>query len=140
MHLWWFRSNNFTGAGRLRKGDVMDKNELIAAIQAAGQRLGRDVDVQGSKAELEIRLQELQDELGSVYETGGELHSSSGADGLARGDGHSRVVRVVVAQTLHLNVLNAGIWRADIVNAGETAHIAAEVARELQDVGLVSVC
>lgn len=115
----------------------MDKNELIAAIQAAGQRLGRDVDVQGSKAELEIRL---QDELGSVYETGGELHSSSGADGLARGDGHSRVVRVVVAQTLHLNVLNAGIWRADIVNAGETAHIAAEVARELQDVGLVSVC
>ncbi|EKM8421213.1 hypothetical protein PVP21_005003, partial [Salmonella enterica] len=41
----------------------MSKNELIAAIQAAGQRLGRDVDVQGSKAELEMRLQELQEEL-----------------------------------------------------------------------------
>ncbi|EIX5201457.1 hypothetical protein MKO37_000011 [Salmonella enterica] len=119
----------------------MNKNELIAAIQAAGQRLGRDVDVQGSKAELEMRLQELQEELDGDDRgedaPAGNKNSPENAGALPAGDDLPDAVPVTVLQTLHLCVLKNGFWRTEVVVPGEVAIIHRKNLGALSDAGLV---
>lgn len=79
----------------------MSKDELIARLKALAEKLGREVNLTGSKEDLAMRVAELEEEIGDEEQAGGE--TTAQATGSVPKDGaQGGLIRIKTLFSLHV--------------------------------------
>nr|WP_279079722.1 DNA-packaging protein FI [Hafnia alvei] len=121
-----------------------NKDELIGQLQALSAQLGRDADISGTAAELQMRIREAQDELDALNDESDELsvdgqHTQNLSDGSAPMENPSWV-HAVACKTLHVRALHAERDEVlALIYTGELLRVAADEADALATAGLVTL-
>lgn len=121
-----------------------NKDELIGQLQALSAQLGRDADISGTAAELQMRIREAQDELDALNDESDELsidgqHTENLSDESAPMEKTSWV-RAVACKTLHVRALHAERDEVlTLIYTGELLRVAADEADALATAGLVTL-
>ncbi|WP_336195240.1 DNA-packaging protein FI [Hafnia paralvei] len=116
-----------------------NKDELIGQLQALSAQLGRDADINGTAAELQMRIREAQDELDALNDDDGDLPVKINNDESTFVEGASWVP-AVACKTLHIRALHAERDEAlALICAGQALRVAADEADALATAGLVTL-
>lgn len=122
-----------------------NKDELIGQLQALSVKLGRDADIGGTVAELQMRIREAQDELDALNDDDGNEQTSVVLPAEINNDVSTLVdktswVPAVACKTLHIRALHAERDEALVlICAGELLRVAADEADALATAGLVTL-
>ncbi|MCE9902498.1 MULTISPECIES: DNA-packaging protein FI [Hafnia] len=122
-----------------------NKDELIGQLQALSAQLGRDADINGTAAELQMRIREAQDELDALNDDDGDEQASVVLPVKINNDESTFVegaswVPAVACKTLHIRALHAERDEAlALICAGEALRVAADEADALATAGLVTL-
>lgn len=120
-----------------------NKDELIGQLQALSAQLGRDADINGTAAELQMRIREAQDELDALNDDDGDEQASVVLPVKINNDVSTLVdktswVPAVACKTLHIRALHAERDEAlALICAGQALRVAADEADALATAGLV---
>lgn len=121
-----------------------NKDELIGQLQALSAQLGRDADISGTAAELQMRIREAQDELDALNDESDELsvdgqHTQNLSDESASMENASWV-HAVACKTLHVRALHAERDEVlALIYTGELLRVAVDEADALATAGLVTL-
>ena len=122
-----------------------NKDELIGQLQALSVKLGRDADINGTVAELQMRIREAQDELDALNDDDGNEQTNVVLPTEINNDVSTLVdktswVPAVACKTLHIRALHAERDEAlALICAGEALRVAADEADALATAGLVTL-
>ena len=122
-----------------------NKDELIGQLQALSVKLGRDADINGTVAELQMRIREAQDELDALNDDDGNEQTNVVLPAEINNDVSTLVdktswVPAVACKTLHIRALHAERDEAlALICAGEALRVAADEADALATAGLVTL-
>lgn len=125
-----------------------NKDELIGQLQALSTQLGRDADINGTAAELQMRIREAQDELDALNDDDGDDGDEQASVVLPvkiNNDESTLVeksswVPAVACKTLHIRALHAERDEAlALICAGQALRVAADEADALATAGLVTL-
>lgn len=122
-----------------------NKDELIGQLQALSVKLGRDADINGTVAELQMRIREAQDELDALNDDDGNEQTNVVLPAEINNDVSTLVdktswVPAVACKTLHIRALHAERDEAlALICAGEALRVAADEAEALATAGLVTL-
>lgn len=122
-----------------------NKDELIGQLQALSAQLGRDADISGTAAELQMRIREAQDELDALNDDDGNEKTSVVLPVGINNDEFTQAaksswVRAVACKTLHVRALHAD--RDEVLAlsyTGELLRVAVDEADALAAAGLVTL-
>ncbi|MEG1112031.1 MAG: DNA-packaging protein FI [Hafnia sp.] len=122
-----------------------NKDELIGQLQALSVKLGRDADINGTVAELQMRIREAQDELDALNDDDGNEQTNVVLPAEINNDVSTLVdktswVPAVACKTLHIRALHAERDEAlALICAGQALRVAADEADALATAGLVTL-
>jgi len=122
-----------------------NKDELIGQLQALSVKLGRDADINGTVAELQMRIREAQDELDALNDDDGNEQTNVVLPAEINNDVSTLVDKTswfpaVACKTLHIRALHAERDEAlALICAGEALRVAADEAEALATAGLVTL-
>ncbi len=122
-----------------------NKDELIGQLQELSVKLGRDADISGTVAELQMRIREAQDELDALNDDDGNEQTNVVLPAEINNDVSTLVdktswVPAVACKTLHIRALHAERDEAlALICAGEALRVAADEADALATAGLVTL-
>ena len=122
-----------------------NKDELIGQLQALSAQLGRDADINGTAAELQMRIREAQDELDALNDDDGNEQTNVVLPAEINNDVSTLVegaswVPAVACKPLHIRALHAERDEAlALICAGEALRVAADEADALATAGLVTL-
>ncbi|TBM13529.1 DNA-packaging protein FI [Hafnia paralvei] len=122
-----------------------NKDELIGQLQALSTQLGRDADISGTAAELQMRIREAQEELDALNDDDGDEQASVVLPVKINNDESTFVegaswVPAVACKTLHIRALHAERDEAlALICAGQALRVAADEADALATAGLVTL-
>lgn len=122
-----------------------NKDELIGQLQALSVKLGRDADISGTVAELQMRIREAQDELDALNDDDGNEQTNVVLPAEINNDVSTLVdktpwVPAVACKTLHIRALHAERDEAlALIFAGQALRVAADEADAFATAGLVTL-
>lgn len=122
-----------------------NKDELIGQLQALSVKLGRDADISGTVAELQMRIREAQDELDALNDDDGNEQTNVVLPAEINNDVSTLVdktswVPAVACKTLHIRALHAERDEAlALICAGQALRVAADEVDALATAGLVTL-
>lgn len=122
-----------------------NKDELIGQLQELSVKLGRDADISGTVAELQMRIREAQDELDALNDDDGNEQTNVVLPAEINNDVSTLVdktswVPAVACKTLHIRALHAERDEAlALICASEALRVAADEADALATAGLVTL-
>lgn len=122
-----------------------NKDGLIGQLQALSTQLGRDADISGTAAELQMRIREAQEELDALNDDDGNEQASVVLPVKINNDEPTLVeksswVCAVACKTLHIRALHAERDEAlALIYTGESLRVAADEADALATAGLVTL-
>lgn len=122
-----------------------NKDELIGQLQELSVKLGRDADISGTVAELQMRIREAQDELDALNDDDGNEQTNVVLPAEINNDVSTLVdktswVPAVACKTLHIRALHAERDEAlALICAGQALRVAADEADALATAGLVTL-
>lgn len=131
---------------------MANKNELVAQLEAMGEVLGRELDISGTVADLELRIREAQEEIDQLNDEDSDQDNDNSGAGTGTGTGAGAgglggqppapekkpdLVKVRPVKTLHI----AGAWHETknepitMAIADKVIRVSPELADELVDAG-----